>query len=34
MFLYFYPLHGEKLKELEEKLAELHQQKKEKLKTS
>jgi len=34
IFLYFYPLHGEKLKELEEKLAILHRQKKEKLKTS
>ena len=34
MFLYFYPLHGEKLKELEESLAALHQQKKEKLKTT
>ena len=27
MFLYFYPLHGEKLKELEEKLEIIHQQK-------
>ena len=34
MFLYFYPLHGEKLKELEEKLEIIHQQKKEKLKAT
>ncbi len=33
MFLYFYPLHGERLKELEEKLAIIHQEKKEKFKT-
>ena len=32
--LYFYPLHGEKLKEIEEKLAIIHQEKKEKLKTT
>jgi len=34
IFLYFYPLHGEKLKEIEEKLAIIHQEKKEKLKTT
>ena len=31
-FLYCYPLHGERLKELEEKLAIIHQEKKEKMK--
>ena len=34
VFLYHYPLHGERLKEIEEKLAIIHQEKKEKLKIS
>ena len=31
LFMYFYPFHGEKLKELQVKLEELHKQKREKL---